>query len=53
MRLGLDGLVRNHLEAVNRAKAVVAEGRDDAERRLADRVLDVQAPAVQELSALG
>ena len=52
VRLGLDGLLQNHLSAVNRAKAAVTEGATGDERVLADRVLEQQGAALQELSAL-
>jgi uncharacterized protein (DUF305 family) len=50
VELGLAGLLRNHLAALNRAKAAATEGVDGA---LADRVLDEQGAALQELTALG
>ena len=50
VRVGLDALLRNHLEAVSRAKAAVTEGARDAERALADRVLQAQGDALLRLS---
>ena len=50
VRIGLDALLRNHLEAVSRAKAAVTEGAQDAERALADRVLLAQGDALLRLS---
>ena len=49
VRLGLDGLLRNHVAAVTRAKAEVSRSTQGAARELADRVLEVQGPALQEL----
>lgn len=53
VRLGLDALLRNHLAAVNRAKAAVLEGARDADRALADRVLKTQGDALQAIAGLG
>ena len=53
VRLGLDGLLRTHLDAVARAKAEVADGRTGAQGELSRRVLDEQGATLQELSALG
>ena len=50
VRLGVDGLLRNHLAAVTRAKAAVTEGTGGA---LAERVLAEQGAALQELATLG
>ena len=52
VRRGLDALLRNHLEAVSRAKAAVVEGAQGAERALADRVLKTQGDALLRLSEL-
>jgi hypothetical protein len=53
VRLGLDGLLRTHLDEMARAKAEVAEGRTGAQGELSRRVLDEQGATLQELSALG
>lgn len=53
VRLGLDGLLRNHLAAVSRAKAEVADGRSGAQGELSRRVLDDVGADLQALSALG
>lgn len=53
VRLGLDGLLRNHLAAISRAKAEVAEGRTGPTGELARRVLDEQGAALRSLSTLG
>ena len=53
VRLGLDGLFRNHLAAVSRAKSELVEGRQGAARELADRVLAVEGATLQELTATG
>lgn len=52
VRLGVDALLKNHLEAVNAAKAAVVDGAEGAEQELANRVLDEQGAALQELAAL-
>jgi uncharacterized protein (DUF305 family) len=52
VELGLDGLFRNHLAAVSRAKQEVVERTDGSGRALADRVLAVQGPMLEELTAL-
>jgi uncharacterized protein (DUF305 family)/predicted small secreted protein len=53
VRLGLAGLLRNHLAAVSRAKAEVTEGRTGPAGELAGRVLDQQGAALQQLGELG
>ena len=53
VRLGVDGLFRNHLAAVSRAKAELVEGRRGAVRELADRVLATEGATLQELTATG
>jgi uncharacterized protein (DUF305 family) len=49
VRLGLAGLLRNHLDAVARAKAEVVRGTQGTARELADRVLAVQGARLADL----
>jgi hypothetical protein len=52
VRLGLDGLLRNALETVQAAKAVLNDSTDAADRALAEKVLLHTDAVVQDLAAL-
>jgi uncharacterized protein (DUF305 family) len=52
VRLGLDGLLGNHLAAVNKAKKEAVDGLEGAAGELTQRVLDAEGLALQELAGL-